>query len=97
MTTTASASALETETYIVVSTAHLSKATAEAMTELPIICDVTAWRFRVPFASTPELCEALPDDLAALLAHVAALAPDAYGVMIDCDGPLLPGLAVVDW
>ncbi len=80
-----------------VSTAHLSKATAEAVPDLPIICDATAWRFRVPFASAPELCEALPADLAALLAHAAVLVPGAYGLMIDCDGPLLPGLAVFDW
>lgn len=88
---------LEVELYVVVSTVHLSATTAAAMTTLPIICDATEYRFRVPIASALENAEALPADLVDLLSHVAQRAPDAYGVMIDCDGPVLDGLVTFDW
>lgn len=97
MTMTTLPLALETETYVVVSTAHLAATTAAAMAILPIVCDITEHRFRLPLAPALALREALPAELAALLTHVAALAPGAYGLMIDCDGPLLPGLAVFEW
>jgi hypothetical protein len=88
---------LERETYVVVSTAHLAASTAAAMAELPIVCDESAYRFRVPLAPALDQAAALPAELAALLSRIAACAPDAYGVMIDRDGPLVPGLAVFDW
>lgn len=89
--------ALERETYIIVSTAHIAASTVAKLPVLPIVCDATEHRFRIPFA--PALAEAhrLPPELAALLATLAAAAPQAYGVMIDCDGPLIAGLATFEW
>jgi hypothetical protein len=75
--------ALELETYVVVSSAHLRAATDH--------------RFRIPLAPALTVAGTLPAELAALLGHMVALAPEAYGVMIDCDGPVLEGLATFDW
>lgn len=88
---------LERETYVVVSTAHLAPATAKRLSHLPIICDETEYRFRIPLKPALAQKAVVPPELAALLAAVAAAAPDAYGVMIDADGPIVPGLSTFDW
>lgn len=91
------AAALERETYIVVSTAHIAASTAAQLTRLPIICDETEHRTRIPLGPALAERDGLPPDLTALLTTIAAAAPDAYGVMIDCDGPVVTGLATFDW
>lgn len=91
------AAVLERETYVVVSTAHLAPATAKRLSHLPIICDESEHRFRIPLEPALAQKALLPAELAALLAAVAAAAPDAYGVMIDADGPVVSGLATFDW
>ncbi len=88
---------LERETYIVLSTAHIAPSTAAALAGLPIVCDATEHRYRIPLAPALERCDALPCDLAELLMTIAAAAPEAYGVMLDCDGPAVTGLATFDW
>lgn len=91
------AAPLERETYVIVSTAHIAAATAAGLSDLPIICDETDHRFRIPLEPALSQSAALPSELAALLATIAAAAPDVYGVMIDADGPVVPGLATFDW
>lgn len=88
---------LERETYIVLSTAHIARSTATALAGLPILCDATDHRYRIPLAPALEQCGGLPGDLAALLTTIAAAAPEAYGVMLDCDGPVVAGLATFNW
>lgn len=44
-----------------------------------------------------ERHDGLPCELAVLLTTIAAAAPEAYGVMLDCDGPVVTGLATFDW
>lgn len=91
------AGALEREIYITVSTAHIAASTAARLRSLPVVCDETEHRFRIPLEPALAHSEALPADLATLLTTIAAAAPEAYGVMIDADGPLVPGLATFDW
>ena len=88
---------LERELYIVVSTAHIARSTAAVLSALPIICDATEHRYRIVLEPALAEREDLPSDLASLLTTIAAAAPDAYGVMIDCDGPVVTGLATFDW
>ena len=88
---------LERETYIVLSTAHLAPSTAAALAKLPILCDATDHRYRIPLGPALERRDDLPCDLAVLLTTIAAAAPEAYGVMLDCDGPVVAGLAAFDW
>lgn len=88
---------LERETYIILSTAHISRSTAQALSHRKDICDATVSRYRIPFACALTADQAPGSDLLALLTTVAAVAPDAYGVMIDSDGPVVPGLATFDW
>lgn len=84
---------LERESYIVLSTAHIAPSTAAALAALPILCDATDHRYRIPLGPALERRDALPCDLAVLLTTIAAAVPDAYGVMLDCDGPIVAGLA----
>lgn len=88
---------LERETYIVLSTAHIARSTATALAGLPILCDATDHRYRIPLGPALEQCCGLPGELAALLTTIAAAAPEAYGVMLDCDGPVVAGLATFEW
>jgi hypothetical protein len=88
---------LEREIYIVLSTAHLSRSTAQTLFERADICDATVSRYRIPFACALTAEPAPGDDLLAVLTTIAAAAPDAYGVMIDSDGPVVPGLSTFDW
>jgi hypothetical protein len=88
---------LERETYIVLSTAHLAPSTTVALAGLPILCDGTDHRYRIPLEPALEWRDGLPCDLAELLTTIAAATPEACGVMLDCDGPVVTGLATFDW
>lgn len=88
---------LERETYVVLSTAHITPSTAAALAGLPILCDATDHRYRIPLGPALERRDGLPCDLAVLLTMIAAAAPEAYGVMLDCDGPVATGLETFGW
>ncbi|MEQ1514916.1 MAG: hypothetical protein ABL931_00335 [Usitatibacteraceae bacterium] len=88
---------LEHETYIVLSTAHISRSTALALSHRPDMCDASDQRFRIPLACALAADCVLPPDLLSLLTTIAAAAPEAYGVMLDADGPVISGLATFDW
>lgn len=88
---------LEHETYIILSTAHISRSTALALSHRPEICDGTDHRFRIPLACVLSADCVLPPDLLALMTTIAAAAPEAYGVMLDADGPVVSGLATFEW
>jgi len=88
---------LERETYIVLSTAHITPSTAAALAGLPILCDATDHRYRIPLGPALERRDGLPCDLAVLDWSSDVCSSDLYGVMLDCDGPVATGLATFDW
>jgi hypothetical protein len=87
----------------VVSTAHLSKKTAETHTQYdesnalwPVPYGFVTWSWDVDDQST---CSTIPADLLEVLRFLR----DNYGATdgdyfrFDCDGPILPNLKTYDW
>lgn len=92
------ATTLEREIYIVLSTAHLSEQTVQALPGLPVHSEHSEFRIRFPLiAHSLQNVEPKPDDLKQLFAFVRENAPDAYGIVLDCDGPLAPQLPFYEW
>jgi|GEM_PF-4620234 len=87
----------ETEKYAVISTIHIEPTTAAKLTGFPIVCEEMAHRFRIGHIAGIDDKAALPDDLRGVIDCVRAIDPECYGIMIDSDGPEVPGLARYDW
>lgn len=87
----------ETEIYTVISTAHIDPKTAAKLAGLPIICEEMEHRYRIAHIAGFDDKAALPDDLRGVIDCVRAVDPECYGIMIDSDGPEVPGLALYDW
>jgi hypothetical protein len=90
---------LETETYAVLSTAHLSPQTPDNLNGTGLICDQAEARIRVrlPQPSDPLNATVLTPDLAAAIAFVQKECPHAYGIMFDRDGPIHDTLPAYHW